>query len=178
MAQKNLFSFNPSEKELTEIKTLISSLNSKLIPMRKTLTTEKRVEMLKMGNKTQAFVNKSLDYSEQFTDIVPSFLNTDEFKTDVEALNTLRFIYIQLLEIAEAVNDSMMLAGSEAYQAALVFYTSIKAAAKSGVANAETIYNDLSARFPGGRKSSKTSGSAANYSSSSMGNFYTYGGYN
>jgi hypothetical protein len=158
MAQKNLISFKPGEKELTEIRNLITSLNSKLLPILRTLTTDERVEMLKMGDKTHAFVNKSLDYCDQFTDFVPSFLNVDEFRIDVESLNTLRSIYTPLLETVEAVNDSIMLAGSEAYQAALIFYTSIKAAAKSGIANAETIYDDLSVRFPCVRKKSKAAG--------------------
>lgn len=40
-----------------------------------------------------------------------------------------------------------MLAGSEAYQAALIYYRSVKMAAEGGVANAGTVYKDLAQRF-------------------------------
>jgi hypothetical protein len=41
----------------------------------------------------------------------------------------------------------MLLAGSEAYTAALIFHNPTKAALKSNVPRAETIYDDFSARF-------------------------------
>jgi hypothetical protein len=43
----------------------------------------------------------------------------------------------------------MMLAGSEAYIAALAYYNSVKQAAKMNVPGARAIYDDLSKRFPG-----------------------------
>jgi hypothetical protein len=43
----------------------------------------------------------------------------------------------------------MTLSGSEAYSGGLMFYNSTKNAMKSKIPKAETIYNDLSARFPG-----------------------------
>jgi hypothetical protein len=46
----------------------------------------------------------------------------------------------------------MILSGSEAYSAGLMFYNSTKNAAKSKIQKAESIYNDLSARFPWGKK--------------------------
>jgi len=41
-----------------------------------------------------------------------------------------------------------MLVGSEAYMAALMYYNSVKMAAKTGQPNASSIYDDLSKRFP------------------------------
>ena len=42
-----------------------------------------------------------------------------------------------------------MLAGSEAYTAALAYYQSAKTAAKRKIPGAEVIYRDLAERFPG-----------------------------
>jgi hypothetical protein len=44
---------------------------------------------------------------------------------------------------------TLALSGSEAYAGALIFYNTVKSAMKSKVPKAETIYNDLSTRFPG-----------------------------
>jgi hypothetical protein len=41
-----------------------------------------------------------------------------------------------------------MIAGNEAYQAALAFYSSVKAAAAQDVPGAKEVYADLKARFP------------------------------
>jgi hypothetical protein len=43
----------------------------------------------------------------------------------------------------------MILSGSDAYAAALMFYNSVKIAKKSNVAKAGTIHDDHSERFPG-----------------------------
>jgi hypothetical protein len=45
-----------------------------------------------------------------------------------------------------------MLAGSEAYQAALVFYKSVKMAAAHDVPGAKAVYEELKTRFPGGKR--------------------------
>ena len=43
----------------------------------------------------------------------------------------------------------MLLSGSDAYAAALLFYNSVKGAKKSNIAKAGSIYDDLAERFPG-----------------------------
>jgi len=50
-----------------------------------------------------------------------------------------------------------MLAGSEAYVAALSFYNSVKQAAKLNVPEAKTIYEDLKKRFAGQGVKTETS---------------------
>jgi hypothetical protein len=42
-------------------------------------------------------------------------------------------------ELGEGVTDTMTLSGSEAYSAALIFYSSVKSAAKSRIQKVETI---------------------------------------
>ena len=54
----------------------------------------------------------------------------------------------QLAPLADNLSDSLALSGSEAYQAALIFYRNVKMAARAGVPNAKTIEADLSNRFP------------------------------
>ena len=57
-------------------------------------------------------------------------------------------------QVEEGIADTEMLAGSEAYQAALVFYKSVKMAAAQDVPGARAVYEELESRFPQrGRKS-------------------------
>jgi TolA-binding protein len=57
----------------------------------------------------------------------------------------------RVVEFAETLRDSAH-AGSEAYQAALVFYNSVKFAAAQGVSGAKAVYDELKKRFPGGKR--------------------------
>ena len=50
-----------------------------------------------------------------------------------------------------------MTAGSEAYQAALVFYKSVKMATAQDIPGAKAVYEELKTRFPGGKR--RTGGS-------------------
>jgi len=83
------------------------------------------------------------------TDLVPPFLDVPAFRVDLEALALLQNLSRELAPVQEALDDSILLCGSEAYQAALLFYNNLKAAQKAHVASAASVYEDLAARFPG-----------------------------
>lgn len=53
-------------------------------------------------------------------------------------------------------DDTMMLAGSEALQSALLYYGQVKEANSKGVPTAKPIYDDLSERFKRGTYKKKT----------------------
>jgi hypothetical protein len=149
MSQKNQVSFKLADADLSEINAAIATLKSKLLPHLKSLNAADRHELPKMGDKTVAFVRKALDHCSQNPEIAPQFLDVDEFKTDVEAVESIRHLYAPLLQITDALGDTMMLSGSEGYSAALTFYNAVKSAQKSNIPKAGTIYEDLSSRFPG-----------------------------
>ena len=49
---------------------------------------------------------------------------------------------------SQGISDTQMTAGSEAYQAALVFYNSAKVASSQGVPGAKAVFEELKRRFP------------------------------
>jgi len=149
MAEQNLISFNMNTEDESAINAAIQVLQEKLMPHLLSLTPEERQEMAKMGDKTVAFVTKSLEYAGQKPEIVPQYINNDEFEKDVNGVSKLREFYQPIEGICNALSDTIMVAGSEAYSAALSVYHSIKDAAKRGVPGAQTIYDDLKQRFPG-----------------------------
>jgi hypothetical protein len=148
MSQQNLISLNIAAEDLQAVKDAINVLKTKLAPHLKTLSVNDRMEIPKMGDKTISFVLKALEYSVKNSELVPQFLDVEEFKKDVNAVQSLRELLQPISQIYDSLNDSMMLSGSEAYQAALIYYNAVKSASKSKIQNAESIYNDLSSRFP------------------------------
>ena len=71
---------------------------------------------------------------------------------DLEAVQTLKQVYGPLRQIADLLDDTILLSGSEAYIAALAFYNYVKGAGKAGVPGTDMIYGDLKQRFPGNSK--------------------------
>jgi hypothetical protein len=61
----------------------------------------------------------------------------------------LRVLNISARQVADNIDDTAMVAGSEAYQASLVFYNAVKAASAQDIPGAKEVYNYLKARFPG-----------------------------
>lgn len=149
MAQPNLINLSIPAADLVDIQAALNILTSKLAPHLITLSAAERQEIPKMGDKTQAFVAKAREYAIQNPDLVPTFLDMAAFAVDMQAVELLTSLQRQLAPLADNLNDSLALSGSEAYQAALIFYRNIKMAARSGVPNAKTIEEDLSNRFPG-----------------------------
>ncbi len=148
MTQQNLITVSIPQNELTEIKKAIATLQTKLIPRLKAIGNEERRELPKMGDKTVAFVSKALEHCDANPELVPQFLDINEFKADIDTVETLRSLHSPIEQLEKLLSDSMILAGSDAYSAALMFYNSVKYAKKSNVAKAGNIYDDLASRFP------------------------------
>jgi len=158
MSKKNQISAAITTAQSTAVLESISSINESLKHVLTiNLTGDDRLGMLKMGDKTLAFVQKALEYASQHESLRPSFLDLPEAKKDYELAAGLQVIKQGLGALLRAVEDSQMIAGSEAYDAALIFYNSVKGAARSNIAGAQAIENDLKQRFPR-RKREKPSG--------------------
>lgn len=152
MPQENLFDLNIPAADLQAIQDAVQVITTKLGPHLISLSTDTRRELPKMGDKTLAFVRKAREYAQNHPDLVPGFLSLALFDNDLRGVDTLTNLQRALLPLTTNLEDSLMLSGSEAYQAALVFYRSVKSAALSGTPNAKAIYTDLSERFPGGAR--------------------------
>lgn len=139
---------------ISSIEALKTALSHVLII---NLTNEERSDMRKMGDKTLAFVQKALEYAQQNPKLTPNFLDLAEAQKDYKLSSDLYVIEQKLLTSLRAVEDVTMVAGSEAYAGALMFYHSVKGAARSNEPGAQAIYDDLKKRYPGRTKKAKDS---------------------
>ena len=145
---ENRISATIEQQALANILTAIEDIEKNL-PLLINLTSGERQGLAKMGDKTLAFVNKAFEYAKQNSSVVPGFLDMDEFDKDVSLVASLNKVTKPLNQLNEKINDTSMLAGSEAYAAALVFYNAAKSAAKAGVPGMKSVCEDLQVRFPG-----------------------------
>jgi hypothetical protein len=131
---------------LTQAQTKINEVKTLLAPYVVALTPSERHELPKMGEKTISSVEKAYDFAQQNLNLV---LDITAFGTDFEDAHGLWTLVNSIRQLEENAGDTEMTAGSEAYQAALVFYKSVKMAAAQDVPGAKAVYEELKTRFPG-----------------------------
>ena len=152
MANPNRISIDIPQQVITDVINSLTAIRNSLQPYLQSLTVDDRQTLPKMSNKTVSFVNKIKDYVDTNPEFAPSFLDVPELRKDIAAVNALKPLNDICEQLASNLNDTIMLLGSEAYQASLIYYANVKLASHTGQANAKPVYEDLSERFPGTRK--------------------------
>jgi hypothetical protein len=144
----NRISLDIPDDDMQAVVAAIAVLEQKLVPHLVDLDPEDRRALPKMGPKTVDFVSATLDYVSADSSLKPAFVDLDEFTRDLAAVGALRKLQQPLGKIADMVEDSLLLSGSEAYTAALACYQGIKSAAKLNMPGAMVAAVDLADRFP------------------------------
>lgn len=145
----NAFHSNIPAAVLQDVQQHLDAIRTALAPYLVSLTPEERRTMLRMADKTVAFVQKTNDYATNNAAFVPSFMDLAELKQDVAGLTALTPLHQQLEQLTLDVDSTMMTAGSEAYANSLTIYNNIKFLAKNKQPGAQAAYDDLSQRFAG-----------------------------
>lgn len=160
MPTENQVSVSFTAEETAAINGAVTTLKNVLQPKLISLTTQERQELAKMSEKTVSFVEKSLYFAKTNSEFAPPYLNVPALDIDVTGVKQLSEFEKPLEQVLSSLNDTIMLAGSEAYSASLTYYNSVKQASKQNVQNAKVIYEDLRARFPQKGKKEETAPTA------------------
>ena len=121
------------EAVVTEVNQKLNEVITLLAPYMVALTPEERHDILKMGDGTVTFVQKCMEYCKTNPQFAPSYLNVDGFTNDLDVWTKLISIFRLLTQLYSNADDTTMQAGSESYGAALIYYNSVKLAAKDDV---------------------------------------------
>ena len=142
-----------STNDLEDIMDAIAIIREKL-PFLSGLTPNERQQLVKLGRKSQTFVSQALDVAETHSDLMPRCLDATEARRDLVLFETLNPILQNLNQLCKLVEDTQMIAGSEAYAAARMAYNSIKANGQgSGL---DDVIESLSRRFQKTRREPAT----------------------
>ena len=145
----NQFHADIPAKVLTDVQQHLDAIKAALAPYLLSLTPDERKTMLRMADKTVAFVTKTTDYATSNPSFVPSFVDLAELKQDTAGMAALTPLRQQCDQLALDLDPTVMIAGSEAYGNALTVYGNIKFLARNNQPGAQAAYDDLSVRFPG-----------------------------
>jgi len=158
MANENMLSAELSPSDFAALQDAIQVFKDKL-PFLINLTPLERRAFPKMGDKSMPFVHMALDFAKGNAGLVPPYLNVAEFEKDLKLVKSLTELAQDINMLAEGLDDTIMLAGCEAYKSALVFYRSIKTAKEMNIPGIDTVHESLRKSFPTRRKSGKSTDS-------------------
>ena len=125
MKYPNLISTTISEKELEDILNCISGIDEKLSDL-VTLTDEELAALPKTGKNAIEFISESLKMAEKHPALVPDNIDIEEIKKDVDLIKSINIILRSLRALMKKLEDSAILAGSEAYLPSLAIYNTVK----------------------------------------------------
>lgn len=152
--QENRFDLTLTTDEEAKVDAAIEVLVTVLLPKLFVLEKSEKADLLRMGDKSVAFVDKSLEIARQDNALLEAFVDVPALERDVDAIARLRALSFKIDRIASAINDSKALAGHEAYSTSLMVYSLMKNAAKMGHPGAKEKVEELKQRFPRTRKKS------------------------
>jgi hypothetical protein len=131
---------------ITNIKTAIATIKTNL-PFLLGLTPEERIALPKINVANRVFVADALNAVINNASMLPAYFVAADLKNDYDLYVALDEINLLFSQLAEQINDTQMLAGSEAFVSALSAYRLFAAAAAGGVQGADAVNDMLAERF-------------------------------
>lgn len=125
-----------------------------LLPFLLDLSPEERASLPKMGDKSRAFVERALELGRQDDSFLPRNLDLDAYAQDLALWRDLEPLQLRAARLLELVADTQLLAGSEAYLAALEVYAAAKRSGRG--AGLDDLIDRVGRRFAARRRPSDT----------------------
>ena len=129
---QNLISLSLSAEQLDEVGTALAVLEKNLAGL-VSLSVDQRVELAKMGPKSEMFSRKTHELLLSSPEVLPRVFDLEELTADIKALDQLRPLFARLAVLMRKAEDTEMALGSDIYRAALDGYRFAKAAGKGAV---------------------------------------------
>jgi hypothetical protein len=132
--------------QITSVKIAIQTINTNL-PFLIGLTIGERIALPTINVNNKAFTEDAINVMVNNPALVPTYLSVPNMQTDLTLFSQLDELIIIVKQLLERLVDTQLLAGSEAYVAALASYKAVGSAADAGVPGADSLYDQLKARF-------------------------------
>ena len=135
-----------NETEVSQIKKSLSNVRGKL-PFLVGLTPKERMKIPKINVSNKVFVEDVLNAAIANENMLSAYIDIEGLKNDLVLFSQLDELNLILSQLQEAVNDTRMLAGNEAYVVSLACYRHFETAAASGISGADSVFDSLRERF-------------------------------
>ena len=142
----NLINQNLNDGQNQQVRDGFRMINDAM-PFLIGLNAEQRQRLPKIAAGNLNFVQDARSAMADNPEMLPGYMTIDNLSTDLSLYKQLDPLVQLAKQTYEKLRDTQMLAGSEAYVAALAFYRMVEAAAKAGLPGADAVYDQLKERF-------------------------------
>jgi hypothetical protein len=153
----NRLNITMTAAQVTAVKGAIATINTNM-PFLIGLTVDERSALPKIDVSNKAFTQDAINAAVNNSAMLPSFINTAAMQSDLQLYDQIDELRGMIAQVLEKLEDTQMLAGSEAYVSALTTYKLIGAAAAAGIAGSDAVQSQLSARFSNNGSAGSTAG--------------------
>lgn len=158
MSAENLVSIDIPEEDIKKVQDALKIVTDIMRKYLIALSPDQRRMMLKMGDGSEPFVIKVLDYVKSNPQFLPAVLSPEEMEKDWKVINQLVPFLRIIDQLASNLSDTIMEAGSELYKACLGYYKGVEIGAEMNYPDAKPIAEDLGKRFAGQGRRKKPPG--------------------
>ena len=126
----NQISTTVPDADIKDILGAISLIESKLSKL-VILSEEEKASLPRGKSNTVMFVQQCLDYAKQYPKYLPKDIDVKEIRKDMQLIQSISRVMEPLKMVVKKLEDSALLAGSEAYLPCMAIHNAVKSAQAS-----------------------------------------------
>jgi hypothetical protein len=153
--QTNRINIDPSTIDFDNVYQHIADIETLLNFMVGVPSEEKR-KLIKVGVTRQKFYEQAYVLAKQNAEIIPPYLNLQDFENDNNLAKALIKLKLKLDKLNSKVDSTLLMVKHENFLSAITIYQAAKTAAQSGSPGADSIVHELADYFndqkAGGKK--------------------------
>lgn len=132
--------------QVAAVKTALQTIYTNM-PFLLGLTIDERRFLPKINVSNKAFAEDAISAVVNNPGSIPAYLNGAQMQNDMTLFTQLDEFAVLTRQLLEKIEDTQMLAGSEAFVSSLASYKIFASAAEAGIPGADVIYAALKRRF-------------------------------
>jgi hypothetical protein len=144
---KNDYSKVIPQEVLTKVDAHLNECYTLLKPFGVELVGEDKKEMAKMGVRNTGKVSSITNEMNVAPEYAPPMFSIEEVNKDFKVISDLAPVATKILNLQMLVEDTLTIAGSEAFMACMDYYSSVKRFAAQNDPKAKAIYERLKPMF-------------------------------
>ena len=121
MALENLISVGFTEEELQALDTHLAAIETIVKGKCISLTPDERKEYARLGNKSENWSRKIMDYMQSQPELTPAFVDQNETQSDYQARRELQPREARAKAVADMLNDTLLLLGTDLYHSCIAY---------------------------------------------------------
>ena len=135
--------------ELEELVGILDALRDRFVEHSPTtgLSDRERLALFGSGVRRYGFIDKVSDLAGVNSAFIPPFMRLEDLKNLIRQIEQLRDISSLLQQMLRINTDNLLMTGDEAYRLALMYYSSVKDAARRRVPGADALFRVLELFF-------------------------------